>query len=1830
MNDTNPTETKHDFKDGANKAAEGVKNLADSLRKHDFKAELLEAFAEAKKNPSSILKKPDAPRPGKELAVAGLAAAVVLLLLLFVTSGAFFGVVCLVLGIGALLLGLLGLKTEGRAIAFASTGAGLLAILLSIGQIRSATRKPDPKDELIRLMAAQLAQQQSATSGVAAQQPIQQPNASAGENAQVAEALLARLKSAEARQDVQELAKVLGQLQSLNGPLPDGAEGWMASARDTLKSHAFGALRGGKDGQASVSATQPSSTPPPPVPSPSGEKYDHFDYNKKSDTKKDKFGHGFRTQDEDPPAGPSSARIDEVLPVLKKANIETMVIDLPNKVRLLLSKLPDGSFMGTFEITQDQWLAVMGGENPSAEDNVGEDHPVDSVWPSDCLAFVEKLNALPDVKKAGIQFRIPSEEEWEEACLAGSRDEFGKRLDGARVTESTYPEIAWCGDNMTRPADIGPHDSHPGVSHSVGRKQPNAFGLYDMHGNVEELVFEKRTGYSSKQGFKSKGGDWQSRRTEASHSGHVSEKSIYGPGQKPKPDITLGFRVAASVMDKDIGRILAAAEKVTADGGAAFFGFYPGMSETDAMKLASHYGLKVDDESTDKAKEQESNYGGNAEQNELGHCQIAVNPVTKNVIKIQFDIQSVQALTKENFRRDNKVDMFCAKLSKYVGELECIRNGKKSNNPNVVPEYYLYQRKTSNGTAVSFEEAAIKTQDHSGLISSKREVRLTLENTAAMASLETARMAAANNARIEAVEPVLHEKGIKTKTIELPGGVKLLLTQLPNERFMGTFEVTQAQYFSLMGTNTSQCVGADLPVDSVSVQDCLAFIEKANELPAVKEEDLRFRLPPLSAWEAACRAGTSGDYTRRIDGADITRDTVSDMTKTPANLSSKDAFSRRGSHAVGVTAPNAFGLYDMFGNVSEWVAGKVQDNPHHAGEQFHLGWSWNGMNVDPKIRANGNTDYYEYAAPDKTSASRGFRVSVVSMPRERQRAKDMAAKEYTLSNNGRIDAVKPVLEKAGIVTKVVELPGGIGMLLNKLPDGSWAAAFETTQAQWRSLLHDNPSSFRGDPCTDDIILEIWRSWKDENPERLRGTGLPVDCVSPEDCATFFGLLNLLPDVREADLTFHLPTMDEWLYIARAGAESKFAKPLVEGDSSVNHLGWTAENVETAKGKPGHLQLVGWKQPNAFGLYDVHGNAAEFAESVHGGGGRGYHAMGGGVNTDLKGCALERPLVGLGDYSVFKDPKPLHGFRVVATVGVARHLVDPKMAEESNAAVDAAKPALEAEGIETKVFDLPGGVKLLMNKLHGGLWAGTFEVTQAQFLSLLGENPSTVINFRDSDSGEAIITAAMGLNLAGAKKKKLSPLFETPWKFRVGNRPVGNVEKAGADAFLRALNALPCAKEAGLVFRLPSVAEWTKYSDGLSFATLKDLLDRAWLGGANSLDRATEADMHKGVDNSGLWTHDVGTRLPNRFGLYDMLGNVWEWTSRQEGRMEVNRLDPGSEGAKIHNMYVAGKFTVVGSSFKTMYRTDKSNGTESYRVESEKLVSADLDRLNEDGDIGFRVWAEPAAKWAESAKPAESVPSGPSVSPFVQAGNARIDAVKPVLDAAGIETKIVELPDGVRLLMNKLPNGAWIGAFEVTQAQFFALQGQDTSGMRGGDLAVDGISWNRATIFAAMINEFQSAKASGLHFRLPSSTEWEYACRGGGGIAPQGKPLEKGKGKLDDMGWYDKNSDIEGVKQSHRVGDSHPNAFGLYDMVGNVSELTSTAYVREGVAGSMKILRGGGFNSPKDKCTASWRGLIKSDSVVKGVGFRFYATEDGSGAKDEAVTFRDKEYDEAIK
>lgn len=135
-----------DFKEDARKAAEGVKNLKESLKTHDFKAELRDAFAETKKNPASIWKKPETLRPGKDLAVIGLAASVVLLLLLLVTSSSFLGLVCLVLGLGALLFSALGLKTEGRKLAVGGSVVGLLVLLCALGQTFGSSEGGDATD----------------------------------------------------------------------------------------------------------------------------------------------------------------------------------------------------------------------------------------------------------------------------------------------------------------------------------------------------------------------------------------------------------------------------------------------------------------------------------------------------------------------------------------------------------------------------------------------------------------------------------------------------------------------------------------------------------------------------------------------------------------------------------------------------------------------------------------------------------------------------------------------------------------------------------------------------------------------------------------------------------------------------------------------------------------------------------------------------------------------------------------------------------------------------------------------------------------------------------------------------------------------------------------------------------------------------------------------------------------------------------------------------------------------------------------------------------------------------------------------------------------------------------------------------------------------------------------------------------------------------------------------------------------------------------------------------------------------------------------------------
>ncbi|MFH1737697.1 MAG: formylglycine-generating enzyme family protein, partial [bacterium] len=118
-------------------------------------------------------------------------------------------------------------------------------------------------------------------------------------------------------------------------------------------------------------------------------------------------------------------------------------------------------YLGIHEVTQDQWAAVMN-KTPSEFQPRG-DNPVEKVCWDDCEWFIAAINKL------GLgQFRLPTEAEWEYACRAGTNTRF---YWGDDPDEKQADDYAWYEQDSTSP---------------VGRKKPNAWGLYDMGGNVWE------------------------------------------------------------------------------------------------------------------------------------------------------------------------------------------------------------------------------------------------------------------------------------------------------------------------------------------------------------------------------------------------------------------------------------------------------------------------------------------------------------------------------------------------------------------------------------------------------------------------------------------------------------------------------------------------------------------------------------------------------------------------------------------------------------------------------------------------------------------------------------------------------------------------------------------------------------------------------------------------------------------------------------------------------------------------------------------------------------------------------------------------------------------------------------------------------------------------------------------------------------------------------------------------------------------------------------------------------------------------------------------------
>ncbi len=185
----------------------------------------------------------------------------------------------------------------------------------------------------------------------------------------------------------------------------------------------------------------------------------------------------------------------------------------------------------------------------------------------------------------------------------------------------------------------------------------------------------------------------------------------------------------------------------------------------------------------------------------------------------------------------------------------------------------------------------------------------------------------------------------------------------------------------------------------------------------------------------------------------------------------------------------------------------------------------------------------------------------------------------------------------------------------------------------------------------------------------------------------------------------------------------------------------------------------------------------------------------------------------------------------------------------------------------------------------------------------------------------------------------------------------------------------------------------------------------------------------------------------------------------------------------------------------------------------------------------------------------------------------------------------------------LTQGFYMQTTPVTQKQWEAVMGNNPSEFRGnGDRPVEQVSWKDAQGFIKKLNTREGRKV----FGLPTEAQWEYACRAGTETSYYTGDTEE---DLDRAGWYDNNSN----STTHQVAQKEPNSFGLYDMHGNIREWCQdwkgdypTIDVIDPYGpsnGSVRVVRGGGWDIPARCCRAAYRDWDGPDNRYDFLGFR---------------------------
>ena len=190
------------------------------------------------------------------------------------------------------------------------------------------------------------------------------------------------------------------------------------------------------------------------------------------------------------------------------------------------------------------------------------------------------------------------------------------------------------------------------------------------------------------------------------------------------------------------------------------------------------------------------------------------------------------------------------------------------------------------------------------------------------------------------------------------------------------------------------------------------------------------------------------------------------------------------------------------------------------------------------------------------------------------------------------------------------------------------------------------------------------------------------------------------------------------------------------------------------------------------------------------------------------------------------------------------------------------------------------------------------------------------------------------------------------------------------------------------------------------------------------------------------------------------------------------------------------------------------------------------------------------------------------------------------------------------------NNFYMGIYEVTQEQYIAVMGSNPGKFSDLNNPVEQVSWEHAILFCKRMSEITKMEVT-----LPTEAEWEYAARAGSRTRFY---FGDNEGELDACAWYKKNSE----DKTHPAGQKKPNAFGLYDMHGNVYEWCIDWYQGNYMnlagkdptgpkSGSHRVIRGGGWNSDESICRSANREYGMPGLRNSNLGFRVVIIPSGS-------------------